>query len=51
MEVHPNVQDVENMPVDKLFTPMEIKAKRERLKKSVRKFVDKCYKARYGDEF
>ncbi len=48
---HPNVGDVNNLPVDKLFSPMEISKRREHLKKVVGKFVDKWYKNKYGDEF
>ena len=45
------VEDVDKLPLNQLFSQREIREKREQLKKSIGKFVNRCYKARYGDAF
>ena len=45
------VPDVDRLPLNMIFSQQEIRDKKEQLKKSIRKSVDRIYKARYGDEF
>lgn len=49
--ISPTVSDVDKLPIDELFSEKEIREKREKMKVFIRKFVDKCYKAKYGDGF
>lgn len=36
---------IDELPCNELFTPMEMREKREQIKKSVIKFNDRCWKA------
>ena len=45
------VGDVDRLPLSMLFSPDDIIKKREQLKKSIGKSVNRIWKARYGDEF
>lgn len=45
------VLDVDRLTLKELFTPQDIKDKKETLKKSISKSVDRIYKAKYGNEF
>ena len=45
------VGDVDRLPLDELFTPEEIEEKREQLRKSISKSVDRIWKAKFGDKF
>ena len=46
-----HVGDIDKLPVDELFSCVEIRAKREQLKKSMRKAVDRWYKVKYVKDF
>ena len=43
--------DVDDMPLEELFSYDEIREKREEMRKILRIHMDKMYKTRYGDEF
>ena len=45
------VGDVDDMPLEDLFSYNEIRERREQMRKSIAKMVKKRWKARYGDEF
>jgi len=45
------VPDVDRLELNELFSQQEIKVKKEKMRESFSKSVDRIYKARYGDDF
>ncbi len=46
-----SVGEIDKIPINQLFTQSQVRDRRDKLKVSMRKAVDKWYKNKYGDEF